>query len=161
SVTRSRMIGKVFIGRTEIGLPGSKCSMRDLHMSAGLPFTSALHEPHLAALQFQRTARSGAWCAWIQWIASSTTIPGSTGAWYSPAPGGRPVLLELLERFLRCLLGAAGPDRFVHDLMGRVVHIGRAFAARALEGRYQFLRFGRDIGPRDARPVSREPAGVG
>ena len=27
---------------------------------AGLPFTSAEHEPHFAALQFQRTARSGA-----------------------------------------------------------------------------------------------------
>ena len=78
------MIGNVFIGRTEIGLVGRRsdpCAY--LHISAGLPFTSALHEPHLAALQFQRTARSGAWCAWIQWMASSTTMPVSTGTWYS------------------------------------------------------------------------------
>src|SRR5437899_8071200 len=77
------MIGKVFIGLTETVSPGGKWSSRDLHISAGLPFTSALHEPHLAALQFQRTARSGARCAWIQWIASSTTMPGSTGTRYS------------------------------------------------------------------------------
>jgi hypothetical protein len=78
------MIGKVFIGRTEIGWSAGKCSSRDLHINAGLPLTSALHEPHLAALQFQRTARSGAWWAWIQWIASSTTI-GPIGA-YRPCP---------------------------------------------------------------------------
>ena len=54
------MSGKVFIGRTVIGSSAGKWSMRVLHISVGLPFTSALHEPHLAALQFQRTARSGA-----------------------------------------------------------------------------------------------------
>jgi hypothetical protein len=30
-----------------------------MHMSAGAPLISALHDPHLPALQFQRTARSG------------------------------------------------------------------------------------------------------
>ena len=29
----------------------------------GVPLISAEHEPHLPALQFQRTARSGAWLA--------------------------------------------------------------------------------------------------
>ena len=53
-------MGKVFIGWTTMGSPAGYASMRVLHMSLGLPFTSALHEPHLAALQFQRTARSGA-----------------------------------------------------------------------------------------------------
>ena len=78
-MTRSLITGKVFIGETTIGLPSGMWSMRVLHMSDGRPFTSALHEPHFAALQFQRTARSGAAFAWIQCTASSTTIPGSTG----------------------------------------------------------------------------------
>ena len=49
-----------------------------MHMSFGLPLISAEHEPHLPALQFQRTARSLACSAWIWWIASSTTIPSET-----------------------------------------------------------------------------------
>ena len=52
-MTRSRMMGTV------TGPLGS-VSMRVMHMSRGLPFTSAEHEPHLPALQFQRHARSGA-----------------------------------------------------------------------------------------------------
>ena len=36
-----------------------------MHISRGLPLISAEHEPHLPALQFQRTARSGACSAWI------------------------------------------------------------------------------------------------
>ena len=32
-----------------------------MHISRGLPLISALHDPHLPALQFQRTARSPAW----------------------------------------------------------------------------------------------------
>ena len=32
-----------------------------MHISRGRPLISALHEPHLPALQFQRTARSPAW----------------------------------------------------------------------------------------------------
>ena len=49
-----------------------------MHISFGLPLISAEHDPHLPALQFQRTARSGAWVAWIWWMASSTTMPGTS-----------------------------------------------------------------------------------
>jgi hypothetical protein len=47
-------------------------------MRRGLPLTSALHEPHLPALQFQRTAMSGACVAWMRWMTSSTTMPSPT-----------------------------------------------------------------------------------
>ena len=53
------MSGKARIGSTVIGSSRSKSDRRVLHVSRGRPLTSALHEPHLAALQFQRTARSG------------------------------------------------------------------------------------------------------
>ncbi len=58
SVTRSRTDGNVCIGATVIGCVMSSVDMRVMHMSFGMPFTSAEHEPHLPALQFQRTARS-------------------------------------------------------------------------------------------------------
>jgi hypothetical protein len=48
-----------------------------MHISRGLPFTSALHEPQRPALQFQRTARSFAWVACTRWMASRTTSPSS------------------------------------------------------------------------------------
>src|SRR5215210_5539337 len=73
------MSGNARIGSTVIVSPSSKSDRRVLHVRLGRPFTSALQEPHLAALQFQRTARSGASLAWIQWSASRTTIPSSTG----------------------------------------------------------------------------------
>ncbi len=76
-MTRSRITGKAFIGSTVIGSNGGRWSSRVLHISRGLPLISALQEPHLAALQFQRTARSGAWLRWISSTASSTTMPGS------------------------------------------------------------------------------------
>ncbi len=69
------MIGKVRIGATVIGSSGLKVSIRVMHMRRGLPLISALHEPHLPALQFQRQARSGAWVAWMRWMTSSTTMP--------------------------------------------------------------------------------------
>ena len=47
------------------------------YMSLGEPLTSAEQEPHLPALQFQRTAKSLACSAWIWWMASSTTMPGA------------------------------------------------------------------------------------
>ncbi len=50
-----------------------------MHISFGMPLISAEQEPHLPALQFQRTARSGACSAWMRWTASSTTMPSSTG----------------------------------------------------------------------------------
>ena len=52
---------------------------RVMHMSFGIPLISAEHEPHLPALQFHRTARSGACWAWMRCTASSTTMPSSTG----------------------------------------------------------------------------------
>src|SRR5438105_10271946 len=83
SVTRSFITGNAFIGLTVIGSPCAKSSSRVLHISFGRPLISALQEPHRAALQFQRHARSGAACAWIQWMASRTTMPVSTGTLYS------------------------------------------------------------------------------
>src|ERR1041384_386595 len=52
--------------------------MRVMQASFGLPLISIEHEPHLPALQFQRSARSLACWAWMRWSTSSTTIPGST-----------------------------------------------------------------------------------
>src|SRR5882724_5829362 len=65
-----------------MGLSRGRASIRVLHVRRGRPLTSAEQEPHLPALQFQRTAKSGAWCAWIWWSASSTTIPGAIGTRY-------------------------------------------------------------------------------
>ena len=62
-----------------MGRPGSNVFMRVMHMSRGFPLISALHEPHLPALQFHRQARSPAWADWISWTTSSTTMPSSTG----------------------------------------------------------------------------------
>ena len=55
------MTGKVRIGVIVIGSSSANVLIRVMHMSRGLPLISAEHEPHLPALQFQRTARSGAW----------------------------------------------------------------------------------------------------
>jgi hypothetical protein len=65
SVTRSRTCGKARIGSTLTGSSAGSSSSRVMHMSFGLPLISAEHEPHLPALQFQRSARSGACSAWI------------------------------------------------------------------------------------------------
>ena len=54
-MTRSLISGNARIGPTLI-VPVGYWSTRVLHISFGLPSTSALHEPHLAALQFQRQA---------------------------------------------------------------------------------------------------------
>ena len=77
--------------------------MRVMHISRGLPLTSALHEPHRPALQFQRTARSGAWVAWMRWMTSSTTMPSADRH------------LVLLEG---AALGVAAPDPH-RDLLQR------------------------------------------
>ena len=71
------MTGNACSGSTRIGSSSGRSSSRVLHISRGRPLTSALHEPHFAALQFQRTARSGAWRRWISSTASSTTMPDS------------------------------------------------------------------------------------
>ena len=77
-MTRSRITGKVRIGVTVIVSAWSKSESRVMHSSRGLPLISALQEPHLPALQFQRIARSPAWVAWSRWSASSTTSPSDT-----------------------------------------------------------------------------------
>src|SRR3954453_3097852 len=73
------MTGKVRIGVTVMVSVWSYDDSRVMHISRGWPLISALHEPHLPALQFQRTARSGACSACSRWIASRTTSPSSTG----------------------------------------------------------------------------------
>ena len=78
SVTRSRTCGKARIGSTVTGSSAGRSLSLVMHMSFGLPLISAEQEPHLPALQFQRTARSLACSAWIWWMASSTTIPSVT-----------------------------------------------------------------------------------
>ena len=49
-----------------------------MHSSFGRPLISALHEPHLPALQFHRIARSLAWVACSRCSTSSTTSPSCT-----------------------------------------------------------------------------------
>src|SRR5437764_963246 len=65
SVTRSLIGGKARIGSTATGSSRFSVFSRVMHISFGLPLISAEHDPHFPALQFQRTARSGAWVAWI------------------------------------------------------------------------------------------------
>ena len=55
-----------------------KVDIRVMQPSRGLPLISMEQEPHLPALQFQRTARSGAWVAWSRWMMSRTTSPSFT-----------------------------------------------------------------------------------
>src|SRR5215217_3536662 len=77
SVTRSRIGGNAFIGSTVTGSSSGNSFNLVMHIKRGLPLISAEQEPHLPALQFQRHARSLACVAWMRWIASSTTIPGT------------------------------------------------------------------------------------
>src|SRR6266478_3688464 len=77
SVTKSFNIGKAFIGSTVTGLSNGNSLSRVIHMSFGIPLTSAEHDPHFPALQFHRQARSGACVRWISCTASSTTIPSA------------------------------------------------------------------------------------
>ena len=69
------MLGNARMGSMVMGLSVGSVSMRVMHMSLGTPLISAEQEPHLPALQFQRTARSLAWVAWILWTTSRTTRP--------------------------------------------------------------------------------------
>ena len=64
-MTRSLMSGNDFIGKIVTGWSRGSESMRVLQVSRGRPFTSAEQEPHFPALQFQRTARSGARWPWM------------------------------------------------------------------------------------------------
>ena len=58
-MTRSRITGKVRSGVTVTVSSSSNVDIRVMHSSRGRPLTSAEQEPHLPALQFHRTARSG------------------------------------------------------------------------------------------------------
>src|SRR5829696_842174 len=58
SVTRSLISGNAFIGSTVTGSFRFNEFSRVMHISFGLPFTSAEHDPHFPALQFHRTAKS-------------------------------------------------------------------------------------------------------
>ena len=72
------MIGNVRRGVTEMVSVSLKVDIRVMHSSRGIPLISAEQDPHLPALQFHRTARSGAWVACSRWMMSSTTSPSST-----------------------------------------------------------------------------------
>ena len=78
-MTRSRMTGNVRRGVTVTVSSSAKVLIRVRHISLGRPLISALQEPHLPALQFQRTARSPAWVACSRCMMSRTTSPSLTG----------------------------------------------------------------------------------
>ncbi len=77
-MTRSRITGNVRSGVTVTVSSSANVLMRVMHISRGRPLISALHDPHLPALQFQRTARSPAWVACSRWMTSRTTSPSFT-----------------------------------------------------------------------------------
>src|SRR2546426_4745436 len=98
SVTRSLMTGKVFMGWTVMVSAGAYWFMRVMHASRGRPLISMLHEPHLPALQFHRTARSFASLAWTRCSTSRTTMPASTSMRYSTNPPPAAVPLQTRTR---------------------------------------------------------------
>ena len=53
-VSKSLINGNVFIGCTVTGFSSGKSLSRVMHINFGIPLTSAEHDPHLPALQFQR-----------------------------------------------------------------------------------------------------------
>src|SRR5436305_5661979 len=65
SVIKSFSTGNALIGSIVMGFSIGKSLKRAMHINFGIPFTSAEHDPHLPALQFQRQARSFAWVRWI------------------------------------------------------------------------------------------------
>ena len=77
-MTRSRITGNARNGVTVITSSSVKVDIRVMHSNLGRPLISALHDPHLPALQFQRTARSPAWVACSRWMMSRTTSPSLT-----------------------------------------------------------------------------------
>src|SRR5438105_12653264 len=65
SVINSLRRGNALIGSIVTGLSRGRSLRRDIHISLGIPLTSAEQEPHLPALQFQRQAKSFACFAGI------------------------------------------------------------------------------------------------
>src|SRR5579872_4854072 len=80
------MRGNVWIGSTVTGRLRSSSLVRVMHIRRGRPLISAEHDPHLPALQFQRTAKSFACVAWMRCTTSSTTMPDSTSVVKSLKP---------------------------------------------------------------------------
>ena len=72
------MTGNVRSGVTVMVSSSPKVDIRVMHISRGRPLISAEHDPHLPALQFHRTARSGVWVCCRRWMMSSTTSPSFT-----------------------------------------------------------------------------------
>ena len=77
-MTRSRITGKVRSGVTVTTSSSANVDIRVMHISLGVPLISAEQDPHLPALQFHRTARSGVWVCCRRWMTSSTTSPSLT-----------------------------------------------------------------------------------
>jgi len=98
SVTKSLITGKAFIGYTVMGLSSGSASIRVLQVSRGRPLTSAEHEPHLPALQFQRTARSGPNVPGYGEGHPAPPSPGQSGrgTWQHPHLRGFPGKLQKL-----------------------------------------------------------------
>src|SRR2546428_6197968 len=139
-----------------------------MHITRGLPLISAEHEPHFPALQFQRTARSGACSAWMACTASSTTIPSPAATWYSfSSPPSRvprnsrsfrcsatlfPFLNECHEvrgdRWLRLAPHRHAVPFFLnHDLLARLALIGVGIVAARVGAAA--------LGPLECRPRGR------
>src|SRR5439155_10181128 len=78
SLTKSLSNGNAFIGAIVTGFSNGNSLSRVMHISFGIPLTSAEHDPHFPALQFHRQAKSGACVRWISCTASSTTMPSAT-----------------------------------------------------------------------------------
>ena len=72
------MTGNVRSGVTVTVSSSAKVDIRVMQPRRGMPLISMEHEPHLPALQFHRTARSGVWVACRRWMTSSTTSPSLT-----------------------------------------------------------------------------------
>ena len=75
------MTGNVRSGVMVSVSSGLKIDIRVMQASRGRPLISIEHEPHLPALQFQRTARSPVWVACNRCRMSSTTSPSLTSTW--------------------------------------------------------------------------------
>ncbi len=77
-MTRSRTTGNARSGVIVTTSSSANVPIRVRHSSRGRPLISALHEPHLPALQFHRTARSGVGLACNRCRMSRTTSPSFT-----------------------------------------------------------------------------------
>src|SRR2546428_14153937 len=60
SVTKSLSNGNAFIGSIVTGFSNGNSLSRVMHMSFGIPLTSAEHDPHFPALQFHRQGQTRA-----------------------------------------------------------------------------------------------------